>query len=103
MFAALGPDRKALTIAVVNATHTPQSVSIAIDGARTTGKGSVWRLTGASLAAENKVGAPPGVTIRQSSAAPLGARLVVPAISTSIYEFPLTGGDRKSTRLNSSH
>src|SRR3546814_11919998 len=77
MIAALSPDRKALTIAVVNATHTPQSVSIAIDGARTTGKGSVWRLTGASLAAENKVGAPPGVTIRQSSAAPLGARLVV--------------------------
>src|SRR3546814_16978385 len=59
MIAALSPDRKALTIAVVNATHTPQSVSIAIDGARTTGKGSVWRLTGASLAAENKVGAPP--------------------------------------------
>src|SRR3546814_20210997 len=91
MFAALGPDRKALTIAVVNATHTPQSVSIAIDGARTTGKGSVWRLTGASLAAENQVGAPPGVTIRQSSAAPLGARLVVPALPTSPSDFPLTG------------
>ncbi|HVI99332.1 MAG TPA: alpha-L-arabinofuranosidase C-terminal domain-containing protein [Sphingomonas sp.] len=91
MIAALSPDRKTLTIAVVNATHEPQSVSIALDGARTTGKGSVWRLTGASLAAENKVGTPPGVTIRQSSAAPLGARLVVPAISTSIYEFPLAG------------
>src|SRR3546814_5641466 len=38
MIAALSPDRKALTIAVVNATHTPQSVSIAIDGARPTGK-----------------------------------------------------------------
>src|SRR3546814_18451453 len=70
MIAALSPDRKALTIAVVNATHTPQSVSIAIDGARTTGKGSVCRLTGANLAEDNKDGDPPGVTIRQSRAAP---------------------------------
>ncbi|HEU4960500.1 MAG TPA: alpha-L-arabinofuranosidase C-terminal domain-containing protein [Sphingomonas sp.] len=92
MIAALSPDHRKLTIAVVNATHEPQPVSIAIDGARTTGKGTVWRLTGASLTAENKVGAPPGVTIRQSSVAPLGPRLVVPAISTSIYEFPLTSG-----------
>jgi len=92
MIAALSPDHKKLTIAVVNATHEPQSVSIAVDDARTTGKGTVWRLTGASLTAENKVGARPGVSIRQSSVAPLGSRLVVPAISTSIYEFPLTSG-----------
>ena len=92
MIAALSPDHRKLAIAIVNATHEPQPVSIAIDGARTTGKGTVWRLTGASLTAENKVGAQPGVTIRQSNAAPLGSRLVVPAISTSIYEFPLTSG-----------
>jgi alpha-N-arabinofuranosidase len=92
MIAALSPDRKKLTIAIVNATHEPQSVSIAVDGPRATGKGTVWRLTGASLTAENKVGAKPGVSIRQSSVAPLGSNLVVPAFSTSIYEFPLTSG-----------
>jgi alpha-N-arabinofuranosidase len=91
MVAALTPDRRTLTIAVVNATHQAQPVSIAIDGARTSGKGRVWRLTGASLAAENKVGAIPGVTIKSSSVPALGTKLVVPAISTAIYEFPLEG------------
>ena len=91
MVAALTPDRRTLTIAVVNATHKPQPVSIAIDGARTSGKGIMWRLTGASLSAENKVGAAPGVTIKQSTVPALGTKLVVPAISTAIYEFPLEG------------
>jgi alpha-N-arabinofuranosidase len=91
MVAALTPDRRTLTIAVVNATHKPQPVSIAIDGARTRSKGTMWRLTGASLSAENKVGAAPGVTIKQSTVPALGTKLLVPAISTAIYEFPLEG------------
>ncbi|WP_184003218.1 alpha-L-arabinofuranosidase C-terminal domain-containing protein [Stakelama sediminis] len=92
MVAALSPDRKTLTIAVVNATEQAQPVAIRIDGARAHGRGTVWRLTGKSLTAANKVGSPSGVTIRKANVPALGSTLVVPAISTSIYEFPLVSG-----------
>jgi alpha-N-arabinofuranosidase len=89
MIAALTPDRRHLEIAVVNATTKAQSVAISLAGGTTQGRGTVWRLTGASLDAANKVGAPPGVTIRQQTVGPLGRTLTVPAISTSIYRFAL--------------
>jgi len=89
MIAALTPDRHHLAIAVVNATAKPQSIAISLKSGTTQGRGTVWRLTGASLEAANKVGAPPGVTIRQQAVDPLGKALTVPPISTSIYQFPL--------------
>ena len=41
------------------------------------------------MKAENKVGAPAGVTIAERRVPPLGSEIAVPAISTSIFEFPL--------------
>jgi alpha-N-arabinofuranosidase len=46
-------------------------------------------LGGASLKAENKVGAPAGVTVAESAAPLPGAGLVVSPISATVFEFPI--------------
>jgi alpha-N-arabinofuranosidase len=89
VIAGSSPDRRALRIAVVNATFKPQSVKIALVGVDTSGRGKVWRLTARNLDAVNRVGQPPGVSIVERSVAALHATLTVPPISTSIYEFPV--------------
>ena len=89
LIAGLSADRKLLRIAVVNATFKPQSFAIKLDGIDTRRSGTVWRLTGKSVEAINKVGQPPGVTIVQSAVPPLSRNMTVPPISTSIYEFPV--------------
>jgi alpha-L-arabinofuranosidase len=91
VIAGLSADRQTLRIAVVNATFEPQPFAVELDGITTRGAGTVWRLTGKSLDATNKVGQPPGVTIQSGKVAALSRTLAVPPISTSIYEFPLVG------------
>jgi alpha-N-arabinofuranosidase len=90
VIAGLSPDRRILRIAVVNATFKPQILAVETDGIATRAGGTVWRLTGKSVNAVNKVGAPPGVTIKQSMVPPPSAKLRLPPISASIYEFPVT-------------
>jgi alpha-N-arabinofuranosidase len=92
VIAGLSPDRKTLKIAIVNATLHPQPIMIEIKGIHTRGSGTVWRLTGKSLEASNKVAQPPGVIVRQSKVRELSRSLTVPPISTSIYEFPVRTG-----------
>jgi alpha-N-arabinofuranosidase len=89
IIAGLGPDRRSLKIVVVNATFEPRRFEIGLAKLRTKGGGRQWLLTGKSVQAENKVGAAPGVTIREGAVPPLGHELSVPPISTSIFEFPL--------------
>lgn len=93
VIAGLSPDRRTLRIAVVNATFKSQPISIKVVGIDTRGSGKVWRLIGKSLDALNKVGQPPGVSISESRVAPLRESLTVPAVSSSIYEFPIVGSD----------
>ncbi len=90
MIAARSADGRTLKIAIVNATVKPQTVAIALQGVRTRGAGRRWLLSGASLAAENKVGAVPGVTIGEARVPALGRSLTVPATATAVYEFPIT-------------
>jgi alpha-N-arabinofuranosidase len=87
--AGLSADRRVLKIAVVNPTFQPQPMTLSLAGVRIRGAGRVWRLTGASLAAVNKVGAPDGVTIREDRAPTPDRSLTVPPLSASIYEFPI--------------
>jgi alpha-N-arabinofuranosidase len=94
IIAGLSPDQRTLIIAVVNATFEPQQVSVLLRGGKTHGRGTVWRLTGANINAENKLGEPPGVTLQQASVPPLGGKLTLPPISTSIYNFPVTDSFR---------
>jgi alpha-N-arabinofuranosidase len=90
LIAGLTPDRRTLRIAVINATLEAQPLDISLEGIKVRGTGSVWRLTGPTLDAANKVGQPPGVTIHESKVPALSRRLTVPPISTSIYEYPVT-------------
>ncbi len=55
--AALSADGKLLTIAIVNPTDSAQDLDVAIQGARLSGKGRMWRLTGPSLTATAGLGA----------------------------------------------
>jgi len=87
--AALAPDRRSLTIAVVNPTAKVQTVAIDLKAMRAHGPGHAWRLTGASLDAQNKVGSPAGVTIQELPLERLGRTLNVAPISTTIYRFPV--------------
>lgn len=91
MIAGISPDGRMLRIAVVNATALPQRFAVDLRGLRTRGAGTQWLLTGASLEAANKVGQPAGVAIAAEKVPALGRQLTVPAISTSIFEFPLAG------------
>jgi len=87
ILAGLSPDGRTLRIGIVNATLEPQWVAIKLKELRTRGDGTEWQLTGATLDAKNKVGAPPGVTIQPVRVRPLGPSLTVPAKSASIFEY----------------
>ncbi|HZC43677.1 MAG TPA: alpha-N-arabinofuranosidase, partial [Acidobacteriaceae bacterium] len=65
MFAALTPDRKYLTIAVVNATESAHSFDLNLGGVRLAGQPTLWQITGKDPRAANHVGQAPQVTIQQ--------------------------------------
>jgi alpha-N-arabinofuranosidase len=88
VIAGLGPDGKTLKIGVVNATQTPQTVRLDLKALALRGAGQKWVLSGPSLAAANKVGAPAGVTITSSATRP-GASLTVSPVSATVFEFPI--------------
>jgi alpha-N-arabinofuranosidase len=94
VIAGLSPDGKTLRIGVVNATFTEQPLDLDLKSLAVRGAGRRWVLTGASLEAANKVGAPAGVTVTATSAPRPGSRLVVPPISATVFEFPVAAGDR---------
>ncbi len=81
MFAALTPDRKYLTLAVVNATDAEQHFDLKVAGLRVGGNGEVWQMTGKSLEATNRVGQPPQVEVKQT---PMGNASTMTAAPKSI-------------------
>ena len=89
VIAGLSPDGKTLRVGVVNATYQPQRLALSLAGATLRGGGTRWLLGGKALTAENKVGAPAGVTIRAAKVSGAARGLVVPATSAAIYELPL--------------
>ena len=89
MFAALTPDHKFLTLAVVNATEQPQSFDLNIDGGHAGRASTVWQLTGKTLDAGNKVGAQPQVEVKESAIDSLPQSLSVEPISVTIYKVPV--------------
>ena len=94
VIAGLAPDGKTLRIGVVNPTFTPQSVKLDLKSLALKGAGRKWVLSGASLKAQNKVGAPAGVTITEGSAPRPGTGLIVQPISTTVFEFPVDPAKR---------
>jgi alpha-N-arabinofuranosidase len=87
MAAALTADRQSLTVAAVNATDQPQQTSLSFTGFHPASEGDVWRMTGSSLAAENRVGRPPEVAVKQAKFAGLSPNLTIAPYSIELYKF----------------
>jgi alpha-N-arabinofuranosidase len=86
--AGLSADGRTLRIAVVNATFEQQKLALDLEHLGLAGTGRAWVLTGTGLAAQNRVGAAPEVTI-ETRGGVRPARLAVPRLSISILEFPI--------------
>jgi alpha-N-arabinofuranosidase len=91
MAAALTEDHKFLTIAVVNGTETAQMLDLSITGVRLAGPSTLWQLTGSSLDAENHVGQPAQVAVKEITIGDAPQSVSVAPISVSIYRFPVAG------------
>ena len=89
MFAALAPDHKSLTLAVVNATGEPQRFDLNIARGRLAGGSKLWHLTGPSLDAANKVGQQPQVAVKETPVDGGSQTLSVAPNSVDVYSFSL--------------
>ena len=89
MFAALSPDRKFLTVAVVNATESEQKLDLSAAGVRLAGSSTLWQMTGKSLDAADRVGQPPQVEVKEIAIGDAPHSLTVAPISVNIYRFSL--------------
>jgi alpha-N-arabinofuranosidase len=89
MVAALSADRKYLTLAVINTTDTQQKFDLDISGARLTGNGTLWQMTGKDLDAANHVGQTPQVEVKETAIGESPATLSVAPISVDVYRFSM--------------
>jgi len=89
MFAALSPDHKFLTVAVVNATDSEQKFDLSATGVRLAGPSTQWLLTGATLDAANHVGQPAQVAIEEIPLGNAPGTISVAPISVNVYRFPV--------------
>jgi alpha-N-arabinofuranosidase len=79
--AAWASDRTALTVAVVNPTSEPRSIRLDLRGARASGSGRRFVLTGADRWAHNAPGQPRGVDVRATSLREDADQIEAPALS----------------------
>ncbi|HKV24017.1 MAG TPA: hypothetical protein VJN93_05440 [Candidatus Acidoferrum sp.] len=89
MFAAMTPDHKYLTLAVVNATETQQSFDLHVTGVRLAGQPTLWQITGPDLQATDQIGQAPQVTITRATVMDSAQKLSVAPISVNVYRFPV--------------
>jgi alpha-N-arabinofuranosidase len=85
--AAWTADRKALTVAVINPTESPQTLSLQIRGVELSGKGILRRMAPESLTATVVVGQEPGVKIEEQTLDAIPANPTFAPFSVNIYEF----------------
>ena len=95
--AAWTPGRTALTVAIVNPEATARTLRLQVAGARLTGRGRSYVMTGDSPRAHNAPGAPRGVDVTDAAAgkpdepltvAPLSATLLVYENDEAPFEPP---------------
>lgn len=89
VFASLTPDRKFLTVAVVNATDSEQKLDLNVAGSQITGPSTLWQLTGKSLDAVDRLGQAPGVEVKEIPLGNAPHSLTVAPISINVYRFPV--------------
>ncbi len=90
MFAALTPDHKYLTLAVVNATETEQKFTLNVADTLLSGPATLWQMTGSRLDAANHVGQAPQVEVKEMSVGNTSGSIPVAPTSVNIYRFPVT-------------
>ncbi|HEY1807725.1 MAG TPA: alpha-L-arabinofuranosidase C-terminal domain-containing protein [Acidobacteriaceae bacterium] len=89
MLAALSPDHKFLTLAVVNATDSEQHFALNVSGVQISGNAALWTLTGKDLDAANHVNQPPQVQVTQSTLGAPQRNLTAAPISIEMLRFPI--------------
>ena len=89
VFAALTPDHKYLTVAVVNATDSEQKLDLNVTGTQVAGPSTQWLLTGKSLEAVDRLGQAPEVEVKEIRSAVRRSSLTVAPISINVYRFPV--------------
>ncbi len=94
VLAALSPDRKYLTVDVVNATGAVQPLALEVRGASLRGASTLWEMTGRTLQAADRLGHAPEVRVRRIAMAAVPAILSVPPRSIDIYRFPIVRASR---------
>ncbi len=87
--AAWREGKQKLTLAIVNATHSEQTLSLSFKGMRISRTGRLWRISGDDEMAYNEPGKEPRVKIQEIDGAPFMSRLAVPPISISLFELEL--------------
>jgi alpha-N-arabinofuranosidase len=84
--AAWTPDRRTLTLGVVNASLEPVEVPLKLTGARLTGNGQAWQIAGTDPRAYNDPDqAPDRVKIESLPVARVGDRLALAPCSVSLF------------------
>ncbi len=86
--AALTGDRKILTVAAINATADPQTLDVNLTGFTPHSRGQLWRLTGPSLDATNRVGQPAQVTVSEADFDTSAHSLSIQPYSVELRAYP---------------
>ncbi|NQU21791.1 MAG: alpha-N-arabinofuranosidase [Candidatus Nealsonbacteria bacterium] len=89
VMAALTEDRKALTIAVVNPTMQAIDIPLDLQGAKLTGSGRRYEMSGPDPLAYNEPGKPPKVTVEESTVSGVSDKLSVAPCSVTLFALPL--------------
>jgi alpha-N-arabinofuranosidase len=89
LVAALTPDRKYLTLAVVNGTETAQRFDLRVTGRRLGGESTRWQLTGKDRDAADRVGQEPQVEVKETGIGAVPETISVAPVSVSIYRLPV--------------
>jgi len=87
--AALGDDRKTLTVAVLNPSDSEQHLKLTINGPKVSSQGHLWRMAPSSVDATITVGQKAGVEVQEQSLGSIPDPMSVPAFSVNIYSFRL--------------
>jgi alpha-N-arabinofuranosidase len=95
--AAWSKDRRALTIAIVNPTGSERTLTLDLRGARLTGQGRVFVITGSDPLAHNAPGRSRSVGIRESSLEEAPSALTSPPLSVTLYVLSADGATDPST------
>jgi alpha-N-arabinofuranosidase len=87
--AALSPDRRKLTVAIVNPTYQEYEVSIDLEPARSSSCRAYWQITAPEEGSFNEPGKPEVVKIEQKKADVDMRKIQISALSVYLFELNL--------------